>query len=418
MNNNNWDVIHAASAESLNALLKLNFFSIAFTDTAEVKYSKDISFNIEVQFKELQIVSGGADKYVVLDLKTDGNINNGEFEYTDLVSRVRIDLEFFSENPAMGQIRLSCSADTIQFILMDVNKIFPQEQAATLSVLNKVYTDMMVKHADKLEYAFASIMGINNPLIGMKQFDYSWYQPASNECTGFLAILGVMDDRDISKYPRLVDSNLLFGSDAEQYDCVYLAAKERFLKYSMIPSLCSIFPQAKQSDFEFSDGSIKNTGNINLQEFAVGVNWYQPYIDSFDFHIDSDKLVTNFSGRCPITDLPDSYVDFTLSAKNGVKYESSLNSIKFIPDSNMTVTANKDIPSYVKWLDIITLGTLNLIIDGVSGAAENCIKEQLKSYNVSSASLGAEAVGWASNVIMNEGGISDNLYLRGKRIFK
>lgn len=417
MQNNNWDVIYAASAEALNSFLKLNSNTMSFSDSAIVKFSSDITFNIKVSFKEFQIVSGGSDKFIVLDLKTDGNVNKGEYAYKDLISRVRIALEFLDVNRQMGKIQLECKPDVIQFIKMDVNGMFPPEQSAALSVLDKVYTDMIVKHSNKFSYVFAQLVCLNNPLIGMKQFDYSWYQPESKDCVGFLAVLGVMDDRDISEYARIVDTDLLFGPDGSQYDCVYLAAKEQFLRSSMIPALNSLFPFAPQNAFVLDGDSIKNKGKINLSSFAVEAEFYQPYIDSFDFHIDADKLITVLSGRCPINGLVDSYVDFTLSAKNSVVYDSSLSCIKFIPDPNMTVTATKNIPSSVHWINFLSFGILELIVDGVSEAISNCIKEQLKNYNLSTAAVGITAVGWAINVLMNEGGISDNLYLRGKRIF-
>lgn len=417
MNTYNWDVVYAASAEALNSLLKLNSSTISFSDFTSVRYSSEINFDIKVSFKELQIISGGSNKFIVLELKTDGNINKGKYIYKKLVSRVRIALEFFKTGNFMGKIRLNCKPDTIQFVDMDVNHIFPADQLTALSVLDKVYTEMIVKHADKFSYTFAELMCLNNTLIGMKQFDYSWYQPAGNGNVGFLAVLGVMDDRDISKYSRAVDHELLFDSDGLQYDSVFLAAENQFLKSSMLPALKNIFPLSQQDSFVIADDSIKNNGIISLSQFAVGSTFYQPYIDCFDFHIDDDKLVTNLSGRCPITDLPDSYVDFMLSAKNRVEYNSSLNRIEFVPDPNITVTANQNIPSYVKWIEILSLNTLNLIIDSVSDSISKCIKNQLANYSLCSAAIGVTSVGWAINILMNEGGISDNLYLRGKRIF-
>lgn len=417
MDNNNWDVIYAASAEALNSLLKLNSNTIAFSDSTSVTYSVNKTFDIKVSFDEFQIVSGGSDKFIVLDLKTNGNINHGEYVYNGLVSRVRMALTFLETNKAMGEIRLNCTQDAIQFIEMDVNGIFPSEQSAALSVLDKVYTDMIVKHSSKFSYVFANLNSLNNPLTGIKQFDYSWYQPAGGDCVGFLAVLGVMDDRDISKYARIVDSKLLFDSNGSQYDCVYLAAKEQFLRLSMMPALNEMFSDSTQDCFVIADGSIINKKQISLSPFAVGSEFYHPHIDNFDFHIDDNYLVTNLSGKCPINGLTDSYVDFTLSAKNSVVYNSSLSRIEFVPDPNMTVTTNKNIPSYVNWVNILSLGMLNLIIDGVSDAISNCIKDQLKNYNASTATVGLTAVVWAINVLMNEGGISDNLYLRGKRIF-
>lgn len=416
MNTNHWDMIFAASAEALNSMLQLHFSSVSFRHCTTITLPDGNSL-AEIKCNGLQIVSGGSEQSIALDLTTDGTLNDGELNYQSLVSRVRIALTLLHKSDHASAIHLDYRDGSIEFLDMDVNHVSPQEQALLLGVLKTAYSDMLIRHADKLDYCFATLVSLNNPLIGIKQFDYTWYQPTSGS-SGFLAVLCSASDADISAYPRLVDHALLFAADGSQYDSVFLASKQQFLKNALIPSLNNAFLFAPKDSFVSDGEHVTTQKDIPLSPFAVAGTYYTPYIHQFELSVNGDAILLQLNGRCPITKLPHSFVDFALSAKHSVRYDSSLSCFAFVPDPNMTVTTTKTIPSYVKWLEILSLDTLNLIIDSVSKSVSDCIKAGFENHTFNATNVGCAAVAWAIDVLMNEGGISDGMYLRGKRIFR
>lgn len=408
LNTGGWDIVYGCSSDVLNSRLAASKDKFAIKINGQFT---GLQFNGE--FTDWRFVNGGASDYVIMEITSSGKVGD-IYSYNNMISKVRIALSFLRNDESSGNIVLDYSANSIQILEIDGTGIISNNPDISLlpDFLKDVYTKAIQENSDKLEFTMAEITDINTSGLGLKQFRYTWYQPIHDSMMGFLVILGVMDDRDISKLPLIVDHALLYDSNNNAYKAVFLLSTEKFMSEFMVKAMPAIFSGSHISDYNLSGDKIVNNGNIPLTPVKSGAISYDPYISSFDFHIDDDKTVTVLSGRCPIKGLTNAYVDFSLTSKNLVQYNTVNNLLILKADPNFSVTANSDIPSWEKWIGILSLGVLNLVIECVTDALESDIKDRLVNYSLNARTLGIDAVHWGVDLSICNGGFSDNLYIR------
>lgn len=408
MNIGGWDVIYGCSAAVLNRRLR------EFGDRFLLDVNETISgIGVQAQLTNWEIVNGGASSYIVVEIASSGEIGDF-FSYNGLKSKVRVALSYIEDTNASGKIVLNCGEGNVQIVDIDVEGRFRDrpDMQLTLDIIGDAYTRTIARNKDTLAVIFAEITNEGISGIPIKKFKYTWYEPVrETRLMGFLLICGVVQDRDISQLPLIADHNLLYSLDNQAYSIVFMLSAEQF--YSLFVRLLpALFRGSKPENYRISNGRIENNGNVSLASVRAGAIDYEPYISSFDFHIDDNSVVTILSGRCPIVGLTDAYIDFALTSRNRAVYRQQENRIVFQKDPNRNISANRDIPSWEEWIGILSLGILNLVIDCISSNLEDTISGRFVECGVDIVQMGFGGVNWGEVPGVGDGGISDNIYVR------
>lgn len=407
MNINGWDVVYGCSQTLLN--LRLEAAKEQFTFSFQTELSQ---IPIQAEFNDWKISSGGSNGSVVVLITSSGKIGS-KISFDDMQSKVRIALSYVKKENGSGSISLDCGPGNVQVLELDCNnKLGLSDQDLLRDLLSDAYTQALEENSDKLSFILAKIEGFDSCGFQIKQFRYLWYEPISRDAPGFLLILGVTDDRDISQLPSIADHSLLYDSNGQAYHTVFMLSAEKFNSIFMLGAMPSFFAGSTANNYCMSGTNIANNGNIPLTPVKSGSITYDPYISSFNFHIDDNKAVTILYGKCPIKGLTNASVDFSLTAKNPIQFLPSNQTICFEEDPNLAITANKNIPSWEEWIGILSLGILNLVVDCVSASLENAITKGLSTYSVNAKSVGIQAVKWGVDLSIVAGGFSDHLYMQ------
>ncbi len=410
MNISEWDVIYGCSAELLNKRLE------AEKSNFHLEVKKEFSgIQINSTFTEWKIVNGGSSNFIVIQITSSGKVGN-TICFKNMKSKLRITLSYIQKNDSLGHIILNCQKDNVVMLNIDEEGTFKDypDNKLLLDIIKDAYIQTIEENAQKLSLALAEITQINASGIILKQIRYIWYQPSNSALTGFLIILGVLNNRDISKLPSIVDNDLLYDKNNKAYHAVFMLSVKKFNEIFMKKKMPDFFKGSQENNYRIEGSKILNNGNIPLRSVKAGAIHYNPYISSFDFHISDEKAVTILSGRCPIKGLTDAYIDFSLSSKNRILYcrKETEDIIMFESDPNFTVSVNKSIPSWEEWIGILSLGILNIVIGCISMSLEESMESGFSKYSLNAKEFGFHAVNWGVDLPQSIGGFCDNLYIQ------
>ena len=407
MNINGWDVVYGCSEAILNRRFEQS--KKQFMLSIETVLSQ---IPIQAQFTDWKITSGGSGNFLVVQITSSGSMGS-QFSFDGLQSTVRIAITYLAKENGAGNICLNFSEGNCEILDIDCQKKFHlPDQKLLMDLLKDAYTQAIQENSEQLSMILAEIEGLDPCGFQLKQFRYFWYEPSDKELTGYLLILGVTDDRDISQLPSIVDHTLLYNANNETYHAVFMLSAEKFNNLFMLKAMPGFFAGSELKNYSMSGSAIVNHGNIPLSPVQSGAITYNPYISSFNFHIADDKAVTTLYGKCPIKGLTNAFIDFSLTAKNQIQFLAKDQKIQFESDPNLAITTNKDIPSWEEWIGILSLGILNLVIECISASLEHAITNGLSGYSVNAKSVGIQAVKWGVDLAILEGGIADHLYIQ------
>ena len=413
MNISEWDIVYGCSAALLNKRLE------AEKNNFCLDINKNFSgIHIKSTFTEWKIVNGGSSNCIVVEVTSFGKVGRDtpsekDICFKNMKSKIRITLSYIQKGDSLGHIILNCQKDNVVMLNIDEEGIFKDypNSRLLLDIIADAYIQTIEENAQKLSWVLAEITQINTSGIALKQFRYIWYQPVNATLTGFLIILGVLDNRDISQLPSIVDNNLLYDKDNKAYQAVFMISAKKFNELFMKKKMPDFFKGSQENHYRMEGAKILNNGNIPLNSVRAGAINYNPYISSFDFHMSDEKAITILSGRCPIKGLTDAYIDFSLSSKNQIQYcrKENKDIVTFKSDPNLAISANKSIPSWEEWIGILSLGILNIVIECISASLEDSIESGLSEYSLNAKELGFYAVNWGVDLPKSIGGFSDNL---------
>lgn len=407
MNINGWDVVYGCSEAILNRRFeqsKKQFMLSIDTVRSQIP--------IRAQFTDWKITSGGSGNFLLVQITSSGSMGS-QFSFDGLQSTVRIAITYLAKENGAGNICLNFREGNCEIMDIDCEKKFDQpDQKLLMDLLKGAYIQAIQENSEQLSMILAEIEGFAPCGFRLKQFRYFWYEPNDKGLTGYLLILGVTDDRDISQLPSIVDHTLLYNANNQAYHAVFMLSAEKFNDLFMLKAMPGFFAGSKSENYSMSGAAIVNHGNIPLSPVQSGAMMYNPYISSFNFHLVDNKAVTTLYGKCPIKGLTKAFVDFSLTANNQIQFLAKDQKIQFASDPNLAITANKDIPSWEEWIGILSLGILNIIIECISASLEDAITSGLSGYSVNAKSVGIQAVKWGVELTVSEGGISDHLYIQ------
>lgn len=415
MNSNGWDVIYGCSVSLLNRrLAQEEKFALTVKLDLAVKIGPvEQVVPFQAKFTQWQIAPGGSGGYLVMQVLSSGQLGTDQ-PFQNLRTTLRVRIACLQQKNGAASIHLDWSRDGVQILNIDCDGIFSNpEQSLLRDFIKDAYTQTIQQSNAQLAFILAQIEGYSSASLSIMKFRYLWYQPVDETLEGFLLILGLLDEtKDIATLPSMADHALLYDSKGKGYDTVFLLAAEAFNTRFMLSAMLQFYPGSSQDNYKMTSGHIVNNGDIPLASVKVSAVSYDPRITSFDFHIEDDKAVTVLYGKCPIKGLTKAFVDFSLSAKNQIAFAPVDQRLTFLPDPNLAVTANKDIPSWEEWIGILSLGILNVVMDSICESLEKSISGGLLVHGINASNLGIQTVNWKTDVAIATGGFADHLYIQ------
>ena len=445
MNLYDWDAAFACSGEKLNEILAGQFKKTP----ASLAYDGD-GVTLQADFDPWRIVAGGAEKKLRMELPfKQGTISNpllGSIKLDGVVAVIEVTLAFVS-NAKAGTNDLRFDLRTVAaksgdetdgsvfVVVADRDGILKKldPTGAAESTLHDHLAQCLIANRDKLIYLFTSLNlapAGDASWLALKHAEYVFLTGPEGKI-GYLAVLGVVTDRDTGKLQRKVDPSLV----DYKHDACAAFAPAVFLEHVIKPNLPSSYPGSHADDFVVSGSSLIFSGPVAIAHGHPAVlacatvdHWgtgYRPSLGALTISIAAEQLKTVAAGSFDITGLANSYVTFTTHTAATFGYDAATGKISFVPAGSPSHDYNKHIPWYLYVASLPVLPFLGLlvgaivvgIVDGVTEAVTTGVAQKVTGgagQNLALANWSSEAVKWPGmdKWTVQEAGLSDAFYLR------
>lgn len=372
-----WDTVFATTLEHANKALAAGHDKLLPTFDFSMG-----GYQLNGTFGSWQIVPGGAGKLLHLELPiqsgkmVDRNGKMNDISGLSVVVEVQLELLPDKTDTSKQNLQFNFKAvgdeptDTPPGIVTfrqvkDPAKRLPDQ---TRNFLGHAIAQCLLANAAAISYSFATISpvktGTTNWLTPVKS-DYCYVELQGSN-TGFLAILSVTTDRDISRLERKVDPNFLAGTGSG----FFMLSKEMFLQHVIQPSLPSVFHGTSDQTFKYNEGSqaIQNARQLSTAAVKSGLIWYYPHIDDLLITVSDSVVACSANGSCDMG--LGINCTFGVHTHTLLKYDASMKSFSFAKDTNPTVQHDFHIPWYDFFLtpigDLILVIVVPLIVDGIA----------------------------------------------------
>ncbi|KEI94980.1 P-47 protein (plasmid) [Clostridium botulinum A2B3 87] len=339
MNTYGWDIVYGCSKRVVNKHLEdyitKNKVEFLYSNTAKKQ-------EIKMVFDNWEIINGGSSNF--LRIKTpikEGyfKVKNTTIDLSGVNPVLEIKLDFFNDisNPNIKELKFnfgSESNDDIKIIVSDLNGKLQEEDEF---YFNKLLINAFIQNEKQISYIFASL-NVTSDIEWMnpKQFKFVYYSPTDNSA-GYLFILSVVTNRDISKLSTNVDGNIL-GNNSE---VGLLISEKLFLQNLVLPKLSSnMGSNITSNNFKVistsdTTGRIANNSTLNWYGLKVGLIWYYPKINNFSMELfEGNKLKIQLSGLVRLTGLERVYAKFYIDSINNFVYDFVNQKAYFENDKN------------------------------------------------------------------------------------
>ncbi len=408
MNTYGWDIVYACSNRVVNKHLK-NYID---ENKIEFLYS-DINKKQEIKmiFDNWEIINGGSSNFLRIKIF----IKEGYFKFRNttvdlsgVIPILEIKLDFFNDtsNSYIKELKFSFGSktnDNIKVIVSDLSgKLYEEDEF----YFNKLLISAFINNEKQVSYIFANLnvtsnMGWMNP----KQFKFVYYSTTDNS-DGYLFILSVVTNRDISKLSTNVDSNIL----SENSEVGLLISEKLFMENLVLPKLSSNMGSNITSNnfnvINTSDttGIIKNKNTLNWYGVKVAALYYYPKINNFSMQLfEGNKLKINLSGLVKLTGLEYVSSDFWIESINQFVYDSVNNKAYFEVDKN----PKSDRQFHVHPADLISISVISSVSHWSIKSIEGALGFQLANNFIN---IINDIVNWnnlkiseITNIILNVG---------------
>jgi hypothetical protein len=422
-----WDVVFLCSTNRVNSCLERNMNKLI---TTFIYSEGDLEFRGE--FGAWKIVLGGSNKLLSFETPVKkGTLKflGQEYDISGIVPVMQLQLAFIDNATVSGvkDLRFNCTVqgtqpgDTSPGAVTTINpdatgKFKPPDPV--WSILHDNLPKCLIANKEKLEYIFANISLIppgDASWMAPKAFDYVYIEPVDHQ-SGYMGILSVITDRDISNLQRNVDTSFL----ASNYDLFYILSKEKFMQNVLMPQLPVSFGHgATAANFQCLGDTITNNGNLDCGEIKAGAIYYHPYLNGLSIQIQGADIKMNSNGRFDITGLTDAYVTFTASSTNECRFDANTKQISFAQ-----IASSHDYSKQIPWWEyvvsiiggVIILAIVDSVIAIVTSAVSSSVSNSLNARgNLSIANLASVSTKWQGLEQFNvkDAGLSGCFFMRG-----
>lgn len=387
-----WDTISIIKVDAINEDMKTVWkedkalFSMELPDEAG---------HMEGNFSCFRIISGGGGKILRMELPIQkGILTLGEEKLCldGMSAVIEVTLSLMPTNESMLQLKTEYHAvagsreemtDDKSGWILPIMLIDPSGVAGILgqAILDAV-CNFLIENPSQVEQVFAEInfAKIAAPdWARLRKCKYSYLD------SGYLAVLGVCDDRDISTLPLDIDvTGISLGVNS-----FYVMSGKLVLKNLILPSLLEIYENGQAGCFLCSDNEIHNIQKLYMHEIKSGAIYYQPEVreGGNTARVESDSIRICFYGDC------DMYVGINMSWYGSLVLKAQLKG-GYVDLAKVTddFTHDEDIPWYLAWL----IPIVGLIVQLVVAIIADDLSESIEQRSCSIEAEGVDTVRWCN----------------------
>jgi len=426
MNLGGWDTGYAISINKVNEQLAKPSNSVVskfdFSDKGPPACKASGTFG------PWKLVEGGDGKHLLLKIPvTKGTFNIGGVpKNTDMsgVSFVfKITLKFLPSktNPKQTDltfnfIKAVAHAKTGKDgLVIPVEAIDPKNKLSSIAkaVLPFLMATYLVNKASSIAYVFASINLVkpgSGGWLAPVQVKYAYLELASKPPKGYLAILSVTDNRDISKYKTTVDPSIISG----QNNAGFFVSKQLFLKNVIMPQLPSTFKHGTSSaTFRCDpDDNIRNNAPFPLKNTVNGAVTYHPVCASLVMTTSANSITTHIVGACDL--YMGINMTFTLDENNASSYNAATQKFQFSPDPNPRSKHSSSIPWYDWFMGPLPDIIVAAVVPYIAGDITSQLNAQMNKFTI--ASMSPQSVHWngMKKIKVTNAGLNDVFFMVGQ----
>lgn len=407
-----WDTISIVKKETINSDFEAIWSSL---NAHFYKALSDEAGYVEGIFDCFQVVGGGGGRIVRIEIPIkSGNLvlNDSKIDLKGMRAMIEITLSMMpvhnnvsvlkAEYKNLAKSRQDMTEDKDGWIL-PVKLVDPDGRTGVYShvVLDSI-CHYLLENSAQLELIFAEINFA-------KSTSPDWALPKKCKYAyldaGYLAIMAVCDDRDISKLPLDIDvSGIPLGTHS-----FYVMSSELMLKNLILPGLIELYQNADKSSYTYMDRELFNNRRLHMHEIKSGAIYYTPIVyDKGNIaRVDGDCITVTYRGEC------DMYAGITMYWDGSVKMKVALESdgtISFYREGT-SFSHDEDIPWYLAWL----LPIVGLIVQIVVAVISDDLLDAIERRSCSIKAGNIDTVTWCKrDNVMKSAYISESLVLEYK----
>lgn len=407
-----WDTISIVKQDTINTELKTIWGS---QDAHFYESLSGGTGHLEGIFDCFEIINGGGGRIVRMKIPIQSGrlaLGENEIDLKGISAIIEITLSMMpvhtelavlkSEYKNLARNRQEMTEDKNGWIL-PVTLIDPDERTGVYAnvVLDNICR-YFLEHSAQLELIFAEInfaKSSSPQWVLPKKCAYAYLD------SGYLAIMSVCDDKDISQLPLDIDvSGIPLGTNS-----FYVMSSELMIKNLILPGLTDLYTNASVDSYSYSGREWYNNYALRMHEIKSGAIYYTPIVyDKRNIvRVDGSQISVSYAGDC------DMYAGITMYWNGLVKLKVALGdggTISFYRDGS-SFSDDEDIPWYLAWLIPIVGLIVQIVVEAISNDLIDAIEK--RSYSIQARSI--DTVTWCKrDNVMKSAYISESLILEYK----
>jgi hypothetical protein len=405
-----WDTVSIVKQEKINFDLASTWDSLDPKFSYTSKYPETIT--VEGNFGCWGIIDGGGGRILRLKLPIkSGTLSLGQtkinLEGTSAIIEITLSLIPKQDDTSFLKTEYKFLAKTRSEMTPDKNGwllpltfLDPSGQVGVYSnlVLDSI-CQFLLSNPTQIELIFAQINFTKNGSPNWaipKKCAYSYLD------SGYLTILSVCTDRDITQLPLDID----VAGIPMKSSSFYVMSSELVFENLILPGLVDIYQNGSSSKFYFKDRELLNKENLRMYEIKSGAIYYTPivYKEKNISRIEGDRIKVDYIGDC------DMYAGITMFWNGNVKMNALLDTngrILFYKVGS-SFSHYEEIPWYLIWLSPIVGLIVEIIVSIISSDLINSIESRSSSIKANN----INTVTWCNDQsVVKSAFISESLVL-------
>jgi hypothetical protein len=378
-----WDTISIIKQDKINSDLEKSWDS----SKAKFDYIDPNRENIHISgiFDCWSIVNGGGGRLLRLSLP----IRSGEFTLESQkfnISGCTAILEVTLSMLQQSKVSVVLKTEFLQIAtekdevnteqggwLIPITLIDPSGEVDVFShIILTLITQSLIAHSHQFDLLLADMNFVKkgSPQWAIpKKWTYSYLD------SGYLSILSVCSNKDISKLPLDVDVAKL-GLEANSF---YVMSNELMLENLILPNLTEIYQNCDSSDFFYKSGELLNKRNLSMHKIKSGAINYTPvvYKENNIVTTSGNKISIFYNGDCSL------YVGIMMNWNGFLYLKCTLNKSGTIDfyESDKNFNHSQNIPWYLRWLSPAVGIIVSVVVKVISDDLIDSIKREASSIN-------------------------------------
>lgn len=375
-----WDTISIIKKEKINKALELNWGKL----NPSFNYESE-GVSVCGQFSSWSIVDGGGGQLLRIQMPIQsGKLETPEkqFNLDGCTAYIDVSLSLIPEKTSKAVLRTSYQNLALkrEDITLDrggwllPNKLCPSEQVGVYDqVVLQYICKYFIANPNQFEQIFAEVSFAKSGCPDWakpKKCAYSYLD------SGYLSILSVCSDKDVSRLPLDVDvSGCNMAKSAS-----YILSNQFFLQNIFLTGLTDLYQNCGLGDFYYQNNEYKNIWELRMKSVKAGAINYTPivYKNKNIIKTENGRVNISFDGKCSLKAGIYMYwggcVEWGVSLENGVLR-------LYLSTSGFHHSADT-IPWYLVWLSPIVVIIYNVTVSAISNKLTKNIENRIKNIHI------------------------------------